>query len=127
MATLRFPLSTLKPILEWAKHNPPANYPYTKDPAPSGLLFVKDAGIYLMANTDPRQMRGDDLGAVACFADGYGPDADYEAVRLAAGGDDFAEFLPLIEVLRVINAAPNDKWFVIGFDPDSDSFTCTSA
>ena len=127
VATFKFALADTAPILEWAVQNTPGFYPYTSDPAPAGLLFIKDQGIYLMANTNPRQLRADQKWSVVCYADGYGPDCDWWEVHAAAGGDDFAEFLPLDEVLRVVNAAPADRWFVIEFDPNDDAFSLTTA
>jgi hypothetical protein len=127
MSTLRFNLEQLEPIIEWAQRQQPGYYPYTTDPAPRGLLFVKDQGIYLMANTNTRQLREDGTWTVVCYAEHYGPDADWWKVREAAGGDDFAEFLPLELMVNAIAAAPEDQWLVIEFDPESDSFTMTTA
>jgi hypothetical protein len=49
----------------------------------AGLWLVKDEGVYLMSNSHPKRM-----GPV--YAKGYGPTKH-------VGGDDYVEFLPLIE------------------------------
>ena len=60
---------------------------------PPGLHLVKDQGIYLMSNgSDPRP--ASESGLIA-YAEGYGPGADRNEVRAAAGDDDFVEFLPV--------------------------------
>lgn len=50
---------------------------------------------------DPRPASASGLVA---YAEGYGSDADLEAVRAAAGGDDFVEFLT-IEWFRNVRAS----------------------
>jgi hypothetical protein len=128
VTSLRFRVGELLPIIDWARRNPPGNYPYTSDPAPPGLLFVKDEGVYLLANTSARQRQHPSTErVVVCYADTYGPDRDWWEIRAAVGGDDFAEFLPLLDVLSVIKATPADQWFVIDFDPAAAMFTMTTA
>lgn len=66
--------------------------------AAAGLWLVKDQGIYLLSNAVGRQ-------APPVYAVGYGPDADWDHVREAAGGDDFVEYLPIdMPSLRAIDA-----------------------
>ncbi|MCA2999648.1 MAG: DUF3085 domain-containing protein [Rhodocyclaceae bacterium] len=61
---------------------------------PAALDFVKDAGIYVMSNGLP-SLPGTSTRNYVVYAETYGADADYDHIRRAAGGDDFAEALPL--------------------------------
>jgi hypothetical protein len=58
------------------------------------ILLVKDQGCYLMSAGIPALTGTGTANAVA-YAEGLGPDCDYEDLRCACGGDDFAEPLPL--------------------------------
>lgn len=91
-------------LLAHAKAAPRNVSPYnlTPDPGP-GLMLVKDDGIYLMSNGEPG-LRGTETANKVAYAQGYEalPNtasmeermARYDKVRDAAGGDDFAEFVP---------------------------------
>jgi hypothetical protein len=94
-------------VLELLKHAqaaPKTTSPYglTEDPGP-GLFLVKDDGVYVMSNGEPH-FPGTDSRNKVVYARGYEalPQTAtledrmnrYEKVRSAAGGDDFAEFLP---------------------------------
>lgn len=62
-----------------------------------GLWLVKDDGLYLMSNGNPR-MPLEPQGSNVAYAEGFS-DKDlqsegvYEALRVAVGGDDFVEYL----------------------------------
>lgn len=58
------------------------------------IHLVKDSGIYLMAATK-ETLKGEATLHFVVYAEGFGEDADWDDVRAAAGGDDFAENLPL--------------------------------
>lgn len=103
MVTLTFPGTE---VLELVQHAKAARKHSTGDLGPAnpgpGLLFVKDAGIYLMSNGLPGLLLapGAEDNRVV-YAQGYEPaeaDGDWKAVGekidQAVGGDDFAEFIP---------------------------------
>jgi hypothetical protein len=91
-------------LLEHAKAAPKTTSPYgmTEDPGP-GLFLVKDDGIYVMSNGEPH-LPGTESRNKVIYARGYEPlprsasvedrMAFVDKVRAAAGGDDFAEFVP---------------------------------
>ncbi len=91
-------------LLAHAKAAPRTTSPYglTEDPGP-GLILVKDDGVYVMSNGEPGLPGKDDVNQVA-YARGYEAlpatgtmeqrMAQYDKIRDAAGGDDFAEFIP---------------------------------
>ena len=103
MAKLEFDATAVLELLEHALNAPHHTSPYglTQNPGP-GLMLVKDAGIYLMSNREPR-LPGTDTANKVVYARGYeDPDAtasesewseQYTKIRDAVGGDDFAEFL----------------------------------
>lgn len=104
MATLIFPGAEVLELLAHAKAAKSHSAGYLNNPLPGpGLLFVKDDGIYLMSNGQPSlvQKPGGTSSKVV-YATGYeSPNSDtgefsdyqYEKIRAAAGGDDFAEFI----------------------------------
>ncbi len=91
-------------LLEHAKAAPRTVSPYglTPDPGP-GVILVKDDGVYLMSNGEPG-LRGTETTNKVVYAQGYEAlpatasteerIARYDKIRDAAGGDDFAEFVP---------------------------------
>lgn len=100
MGTLIFRVDeTLKSIIAHSRANPDNQSVYGEAVEPS-LMLVKDQGAYLMAPTDPRQMRDDGEGCVVAYAEGCNPAVDedfYENARALCGGDDFCEAIPLGE------------------------------
>ena len=89
-----------------------APVPGEEDHGPAGLWLVKDEGIYLMSNSFPK--RGGPL-----YARGYGKNADWDAVRAAAGGDDFVEFIDITPVLEAALAGPGTFEFEIDLSPEA--------
>ena len=91
-------------LLAHAKAAPRTVSPYglTEDPGP-GVMLVKDDGVYLMSNGEPG-LRGTETTNKVVYAQGYEAlpatasveerMARYDKIRDAAGGDDFAEFIP---------------------------------
>lgn len=77
---------------------PPSGWAEAKDidnaKIPAHLVLVKDQGCYLMSSGLPRLPGVETLNLVA-YAKGLGPDADYDDLRRACGGNDFGENLPL--------------------------------
>ncbi|MEI9979384.1 MAG: DUF3085 domain-containing protein [Edaphobacter sp.] len=77
-------------------------YGLTENPGP-GVMLVKDDGVYLMSNGEP-PLPGTDTANKVVYAQGYEAlpatasveerMAQYDKIRDAAGGDDFAEFIP---------------------------------
>ena len=65
-----------------------------KSKIPPSMVFVKDQGVYLMSSGIPGLPGEGSLNRVV-YAKGLGKDADYDDIAHAAGGDDFAESLPL--------------------------------
>jgi hypothetical protein len=65
------------------------------------VSLVKDAGIYIMSGSK-NVLSGSNQGTLhhVVYAEGYGQKADYDAIREAAGGDDFSESLPLDFLLQ---------------------------
>lgn len=84
---------------------------------PAGLSLIKDQGIYLISNGIPRLKASPDSGNrnFVVYAETYGPDADYDRVAAAAGGDDFCEFLPLEMFQTAVAQAKNEgkTYFVV--------------
>lgn len=71
------------------------------DEQPKALVFVKDAGIYIMSNmTYPKGKTPSSEGEVI-YAEGFGEGASYDAMVDAVGGDDFAEYIDAAEVLSI--------------------------
>lgn len=58
------------------------------------ICLVKDSGCYLMCGTR-ENLPGKDTKKFVVYAAGFGPDADWDIVQDACGGDDFCEGLPL--------------------------------
>jgi len=91
-------------LLAHAKAAPRTVSPYglAEDPGP-GVMLVKDDGVYLMSNGEPG-LRGTETTNKVVYAQGYEAlpvtasmeerMARYDKIRDAAGGDDFAEFIP---------------------------------
>ncbi len=111
-STLVFEGDAVLELLAHAKAAPQHTSPYGLTPNPGpGLMLVKDDGIYLMSNGEPG-LPGTDTVNKVVYARGYealpatvGMEermARYDKVRDAAGGDDFAEFLPAKSFARLI-------------------------
>lgn len=95
----------LEKLLVWARKND-AVYPYTYEPVMNheqGLWLVKDEGIYLISasNSDGKHLKGAGGKRVVTYARGYDP--KYEdnlwEKTYAVSRDDFAEFVPMGQVL----------------------------
>ncbi len=91
-------------LLAHAKAAPRNVSPYNLTPNPGpGLMLVKDDGVYLMSNGEPG-LRGTETTNKVVYARGYEAlpatatteeqMARYDKIHDAAGGDDFAEFIP---------------------------------
>jgi hypothetical protein len=104
MAKFVFDGVSVLELLAHAKAAPRNVSPYNLTPNPGpGLMLVKDDGVYLMSNGKPG-LPGTETTNKVVYAQGYEalPDtasteermAQYDKIRDAAGGDDFAEFLP---------------------------------
>ena len=72
------------------------------------VTLVKDAGIYLMAGSkvtlEPEEPETTLVNFVV-YAETYGADADYDHILDAAGGDDFAEHLPLGWFVKAVESS----------------------
>lgn len=95
------------------------------------LMWVKDAGTYLMSNAVPRP-ENDVLYGRAYAADGLllqqpddsstaGWDDVWQTAREICGGDDFAEYFPLNELLPVMQGALNAGCTHLVIDVSDDS------
>jgi hypothetical protein len=99
-------------LLAHAKAAPKHTSPYglTANPGP-GLMLVKDDGIYLMSNGKPG-LQGTTTANKVVYALGYEalPASAsmkermnrYDKIHNAAGGDDFAGFLPAKSFARLV-------------------------
>jgi Protein of unknown function (DUF3085) len=139
MAKFIFDGTAVRELLTHAKAAPKTTSPYnlTDDPGP-GLFFVKDEGVYLMSNGEP-PLPGAESRNKVVYARGYEALAQtaslddrmerYDKVRDAAGGDDFAEFLPAKSLEKLeqgglleINLTPSKlRICIIGKAPDKQS------
>tara|TARA_X000000950_G_C13861062_1_gene638753 strand:+ start:229 stop:642 length:414 start_codon:yes stop_codon:yes gene_type:complete len=102
---LSFKGPELEKLLVWARNND-AVYPYTNEPVMNheqGLWLVKDDGIYLMSasNSDGKGLKKADGKPVVTYARGYDPkyEDDLWDKTYAVSRDDFAEFIPIGQVL----------------------------
>jgi hypothetical protein len=109
MSTLRFPIAGVRKLMDHALASPSHMrfFGYPGRPRPS-LALVKDDGIYLMSNGNPRLMASKRRNFIVC-ADRFDPTkrdrtSVWDDARAAVGGDDFAEQIALnnqlIEALR---------------------------
>lgn len=111
-ATLIFEGVAVLELLTHAKASPKHTSPYglRSNPGP-GLMLVKDDGIYLMSNGKPG-LPGADTANTVVYARGYealpatvsmeARMIRYDKIRNAVGGDDFAEFLPAKDFVRLV-------------------------
>ena len=102
---LSFSGPELEKLLVWARKND-AVYPYTYEPVENheqGLWLVKDEGIYLISasNSDGKHLKGAGGKRVVTYARGYDPkyEDDLWEKTYAVSRDDFAEFIPLGQLL----------------------------
>ena len=89
------------------------------DPYPA-LWFVKDDGIYLMSNGDPKLDADDGDGHYVVYAKGFDPRKDedvWDAARDAVGGDDFGESLAIDKAWIEDIETHSYKWFCIFVTP----------
>lgn len=87
------------------------------------ILFVKDEGVYLMSNGTPMLPDAARPGrSLVLYAEGLGATADYELVREAVGGDDFAERLPISLLRGVIAERPGATHLIIRYGEESLEF-----
>ena len=103
---LSFSGPELEKLLVWARKND-AVYPYTYEPVENheqGLWLVKDEGIYLISasNSDGKHLKGAGGKRVVTYARGYDPkyEDDLWEKTYAVSRDDFAEFIPLGQLLE---------------------------
>ena len=105
MPDLRFPLAGVRRLAQATRTAAEREPTYGQrhlapDRVPAGFWLVKDAGVYLMSN-------GDRTAHEPVYAEGLGPRAAYDLVRMLVGGDDFCTFVPLHwadEALRTLGA-----------------------
>lgn len=99
--------------------------PYGIGKPEPGLLLVKDDGIYLMSNGTPHQesFPEEKTKVHVVYAHTFGPlqgdldsrSAQYDRIREAVGGDDFAEFVPL----SAVSGIGEDQQLEISLTPTS--------
>ena len=77
------------------------------------LFLVKDEGAYLMSGARARLPGKDGKPNYVVYADGYGPDAPWEKLQAALGGDDFAESIPLSMLEQPIADVASTIWISI--------------
>jgi hypothetical protein len=115
-----FPIPDLLPLLDHAGRSPAHRASYSSGPAVPGLFFVHDQGVYLMSNGNPGLMREDDPHHhQVVYAAGMSPSDKnwWETSRRAVGGDDFAELIPLEDILPAI--ADGATIFIIRVLPET--------
>ena len=92
METLTFDLREVGEQMRHALSCTSWKQTYGETEQKAGLWWVKDEGTYLMSNGI-----SDDRPAPA-YAEGLGPDAEWDLVQEICGGDDFAEFLDMTDI-----------------------------
>lgn len=127
MTNLVFATEDVKPLVAHARASKQwhKTYEEVEGPAKPALWLVKDEGIYLMSNGNPRQM-ADGTESLVAYAQGFDPRVGdrmdvYEAAREAVGGDDFADALPIewFEDALSKDALTKRRFIVLKFEPDS--------
>ncbi len=108
MTELRFDLKGVARLLAHAKTSPESRPLYDEETG-AGLWWIKDSGTYIMSNGSPALPIGENV----VYAEGYDADCDWDDLRDACGGDDFAEFLgdDVCEMIARCDGA--DGWLVI--------------
>lgn len=100
MKRLGFPLKDIKEM-----------YEAFKDDDKAQMILVKDQGVYLMVDRKSKTTEK----KFVIYAKGYNPDVDedwYDNARYDLGGDDFADYLPLKEMLETyFKLKPNARVF----------------
>jgi hypothetical protein len=93
-------------------------------------MLVRDEGVYLMS-TNKNAPENTDGRVPVCYAAGFDPGSgDWRSNWDSTGlrGDDFAEYLELLEsgLLEDLRAAAEHdyRWFVIGLAEDRLSLNC---
>jgi hypothetical protein len=106
---LKFSLKAIEPILAHSEAATTHGKCYDIDGTDKpGLWFVKDSGVYLMSNGQPRQIdpEGDGERSLVAYAKGHNPTVDgntWDADRAECGGDDFGEFIEAAFFRKAIN------------------------
>lgn len=132
---LWFPLAEVLEIAEHAVAAPGHRQSITQycddQPGTAALVWAKDDGTYLLSSGLPRQVSGDPEsqgGSRVAFAEGWGQGTGPELGATPVGGDDFAEFLPLLEpdehgttLIDMIRAHEGTRWMVITTGADQFS------
>jgi hypothetical protein len=99
-----FKTSELKRCVEHALASTAWSMGFSEENPGPGILLVKDHGIYCMSNGEPRDIVDGICRSYVTYAKGCDPgvlsgSADwYDNCRKIAGGDDFAEFLPVCKL-----------------------------
>ncbi len=134
-AKLVFKGSEVRKLIDDSKKAKERSIPYVgpRKNVPVGLLLVKDDGVYLISNAVTKQTPSES-GLIA-YATGYGPpsklvDQDargeqYEKIRRAVGGDDFAEALAINPSTEKLIVAGMD--FIVYLTPDKVSIQIRAA
>lgn len=82
-------------VLELVEHSKTGErqwaYGIGKGTPKPGLFLVKDQGVYVLSNAKLGKDQTPSNTGMIAYANGYGANADWDKVRDAAGGDDFAE------------------------------------
>lgn len=87
MTALRFDLKQVARLLAHAKTSTEHRTIYDEVTG-AGLWWIKDEGTYIMSNGLPALTENH-----VVYAEGFDADCDWDLLRDACGGDDFAEFL----------------------------------
>lgn len=114
-----FNVEDLKPLVEHSRHSQEHGAPYGIGTPEPGLYFVHDQGVYLMSNGKPGLMRENGEMHQVVYAQDMSPsDEDWwETARAAVGGDDFAELIPLDNIVTAIERGA--RHFIIRVFPDT--------
>ena len=105
---IRWNMTDVEKLVELTKFANVHNKMYGHKKAIPGLILVKDEGIYLVSTkTYPKGHTPSSDGEVF-YAKGFGPEADWDKIREAAGGDDFGELIPLSYIEPVIERMKKD-------------------
>lgn len=114
-----FHVEDLKPLVEHSRNSKEHGVPYGIGTPEPGLYFVHDQGVYLMSNGKPGLMREGSESHQVVYAEDMSPDNEdwWETSRAAVGGDDFAELIPLSNIVPAIESGA--KYLIIRVHSDT--------
>jgi len=99
---IRWNMAEVAKLVELTHFTKVHNRMYKARKTVPGLIFVKDQGIYLISTKAYPKGKTPASENEVAYAKGFGPNADWDVVCDAAGGDDFSELIPLTDLDPII-------------------------